>query len=98
MKRILAKHTLVEFWTKRPDAKVHLQVWYETIKSANWPTPNDIKEFYAKASILKNSRVVFNIKGDEYRIVVKIEYKKQWIFIRFIGTHQDYDKINANEI
>jgi len=47
---------------------------------------------------LKNSRVVFNIKGDEYRIVVKIEYKKQWIFIRFIGTHQDYDKINANEI
>jgi mRNA interferase HigB len=98
VKRIVAKRTLRAFWEKYPDSKEYLETWYETVKEAVWSSPNDIKEFYATASILKNSRVVFNIKGNAYRLVVKINYKKQWVFIRFIGTHKDYNKIDANTI
>jgi mRNA interferase HigB len=66
--------------------------------AADWRTPNDVKQTYINASILKNSRVVFNIKGNSYRLVAKFNFEKQWIFIRFIGTHDEYDKIDANTI
>ena len=98
MKRIVAKRTVREYWEKHPETKEYLQTWYETVRSAQWVTPNDIKQFYATVSILKNSRVVFNIKGNDYRLVAKINYTKQWLFIRFIGTHKEYDKIDANTI
>ena len=98
MKRIIAKRTIREFWEKHPDSKEYLQTWYETVKGAKWKNPNEIKQFYTTISILKNSRVVFNIKGNDYRLVAKINYKKQWLFIRFIGTHKDYDAIDANTI
>lgn len=98
MERIVAKRTIREFWEKHKDSKEYLQTWYQTTKTANWKTPKDIKEFYATVSILKNSRVVFNIKGNDYRLVAKINYNKQWLFIRFIGTHEEYDKIDANTI
>lgn len=98
MKRIVAKRTIREFWEKHPDARDYLQTWYETAKGANWKKPEDIKQFYATVSILKNSRVVFNIKGNDYRLVAKINDEKQWLFIRFIGTHKEYDYINANTI
>ncbi|NNE16131.1 MAG: type II toxin-antitoxin system HigB family toxin [Saprospiraceae bacterium] len=98
MKRIVAKRTIREFWEKHIDSKEYLQTWYQTAKAAEWKTPNDIKEFYATISILKNSRVVFNIKGNDYRLVAKINYSKQWLFIRFVGTHEEYDKIDANTI
>jgi len=98
VKRIVAKSTLVKFWEKHPDSKSYLETWYETAKRANWKTPNEIKSFYATVSILKNSRVVFNIKGNDYRLVAKINYLKSWMFIRFIGTHEEYDKIDANKI
>ena len=98
MKRIVAKRTIREFWEKHPDSKEYLQTWYETARRADWQQPEDIKQFYSKVSILKNSRVVFNIKGNDYRLVAKMNYAKQWIFIRFIVTHGDYDKINANTI
>ncbi len=98
MKRVIAKRTIKEFWEKNPDAKEYLETWYETVKGANWSSPNEIKEFYATVSILKNSRVVFNIKGNSYRLVAKINYQKQWLFIRFIGTHKDYDTIDSNNI
>lgn len=98
MKRILSKRTVKEFWKKFPDSKDYLETWFETAKGANWQNPSDIKEFYSTVSILKDSRVVFNIKGNHYRLVAKINYEKQWLFIRFIGTHKDYDKIDANTI
>lgn len=98
MKRIIAKRTIREFWEAYPDSKDYLKTWYETARGANWHNPNEIKKFYATVSILKNSRVVFNIKGNDYRLVAKIDYKKQWLFIRFIGTHKEYDKINADTI
>ena len=98
MKRILAKRTIREFYNQHKDSKEYLETWYETVKGATWEKPSDIQKFYATVSILKNSRVVFNIKGNDYRLVAKINYKKQWLFIRFIGTHSDYDKIDANSI
>ena len=98
MKRIIAKRTLREFWEKYSDSEQYLKTWYETAKSSNWKSPNDIKETYINASILKDSRVVFNIKGNSYRLIVKFNSDRQWAFIRFVGTHDEYDKINADTI
>ncbi len=96
MKRIIAKRTLREFWEKHSDSEQYLKTWYETVKKSNWKTPNEIKETYANATILQNNRVVFNIKGNSYRLIVKFNYIRQWAFIKFIGTHSEYDKIDAN--
>jgi len=98
VKRIVAKRIIREFCVKHSDSKEYLETWYQTAKAAKWEKPSDIKEFYATVSILKNSRVVFNIKGNDYRLVAKINYDRQWLFIRFIGTHSEYDKIDANTI
>lgn len=98
MDRIIAKRTLREFWEKHADAEQYLKTWFDTVKHSNWKTPNDIKNTYANASILKNERVVFNIKGNDYRLIAKFNFDKGWIFIRFIGTHAEYDKIDANTI
>ena len=98
MEWILAKGTLREFWELHPDSEQHLKTWYDTAMSSSWRTPNEIKQTYRSASILREGRVVFNIKGNDYRLVVKFNFEKQWIFIRFIGTHEDYDNIDANTI
>ena len=89
----MEKRTLREFWEEHKDSKVYLETWYQTAKAANWTKPSDIKEFYATVSLLKNSRLVFNIKGNDYRLVIKINYDRQWLFIRFIGTHTEYEKL-----
>ncbi len=98
MKRIVAKRTLREFWEKHADSEQYLKTWYDTAKMANWQTPNDIKKTYATASIIGQNRVVFNIKGNAYRLIVQFNYIRQWAFIRFVGTHADYDKVNAEII
>lgn len=98
MDRIFAKSALRAFWEKHADSEQYLKTWYDTALSSDWKNPNDVKNTYANASILKNNRIVFNIKGNSYRLVVKINFEKQWIFIRFIGTHTEYDKINAETI
>jgi mRNA interferase HigB len=98
MERIFAKSTLREFWETHPDSEQYLKTWYDTAMSSDWKTPNGVKKTFAKSSILKDSRIVFNIKGNSYRLVVKFNYEKQWIFVRFIGTHVEYDKIDANLI
>lgn len=98
MNRIIAKSTLREFWNKHPDSEQNLKTWYENAKKLEWNSPNDIKQTYVNASILKESRVVFNIKGNSYRLIVKFNFERQWAFIRFIGTHQEYDRINAETI
>jgi mRNA interferase HigB len=98
MKRILAKSTLRAFWELHPESKIYLQTWYEIAMRAEWKSPDEIKKVFAHVSILKDSRVVFNIKGNQYRLVVKINYAKQWVFIRFVGTHAEYDKIDSNNI
>lgn len=98
MKRIIAKRTLREFWVKHANSEQYLKTWHETAKNSKWNSPNDVKNTYVNASILKNNRVVFNIKGNSYRLIVKFNYLKQWAFIRFIGTHAEYDKIDADAI
>ena len=98
MNRIFAKSTLRKFWESNPDAEQYLKTWHDTAMNSCWKTPNDVKQTYANASILKEGRIVFNIKGNSYRLVAKFNFGKQWIFIRFIGTHVEYDKIDANTI
>lgn len=96
--RVIAKKTLREFWLKHSDTEQKLKIWYHEAEQAVWKTPNDIKIEYPSASLLQNNRVVFNIKGNQYRIVVRINYKYQIIWIRFVGTHQVYNRIDANTI
>ncbi len=98
MDRIFAKSTLRKFWEKHAETEQYLKTWYDTAMSSTWNSPIDIKKTYANASILKSGRVVFNIKGNDYRLVAKINFEKQWLFVRFIGTHAEYDKIDANTI
>ncbi len=96
--RIIAFKTLREFWDKHPDAEQWLRSWYHDAKHANWKTPNDIKQVYATASIIAENRVAFNVKGNQYRLVVAIHYASGIVFVRFVGTHQEYDKVDARTI
>lgn len=96
--RVIAKKILREFWEKHNDSEQQLKTWYKEALKATWINPTEIKSEYPKESILKAGRVVFNIYGNKYRLVVDINYERQWLFIRFIGTHTDYDKIDANKI
>ncbi|MDO5523653.1 MAG: type II toxin-antitoxin system HigB family toxin [Bacteroidia bacterium] len=98
MSRVFSKSTLRLFWEKHPKSEQYLKTWYDIAQNAGWKSPADVKHTYANASILKNNRVAFNIKGNSYRLIVKINYEKQWIFIRFVGTHNEYDQIDANTI
>jgi mRNA interferase HigB len=98
MQRIFAKSTLREFWEKNPESEQYLKTWHDTAMNSDWKTPADVKQTFISASILKESRVVFNIKGNSFRLVAKFNFEKQWIFIRFIGTHSAYDRIDANTI
>jgi len=96
--RVIAKRTLREFWENYPDSEQQLMVWYQEVTKSEWNNPNEIKEQYTSASILKKSRIVFNICGNKYRLIVEINFPRKWVFIRFIGTHKDYDIIDANNI
>lgn len=95
---IIKRQTINLLGTKYPRAKKQLDVWYDEAKRAKWNSPSDIKQEYPKASILKNKRVVFDINGGEFRLIVKVEYEFQSIFILFFRTHQEYDLIDANTI
>ena len=96
--RVIAKKVLREFWERQTDAEEQLKTWYKEASKAIWFSPNDIKSEYSKASILKSGRVVFNLCGNKYRLIVRINYTRSWVFIRFIGTHAEYDKIDADNI
>lgn len=90
--------TLRAFWNKHPDAQTPLTAWYALASRAHWKTPSDIKEAYKNASFTANNRVVFNIKGNDYRLVVMVRYDKGLLFVKFVGSHAQYDKINASTI
>ena len=98
--RIIAFRTLREFWEKPDfaDSETSLRSWYHDAKCSNWTNSNELKQQYKNASIVGEGKVVFNIKGNTYRLVVSIDYEFQVIFIRFIGTHKQYDKIDAKTI
>jgi mRNA interferase HigB len=96
--RVISKKILREFWLKHADSEQQLKAWFRETEKAEWKNINDLKYEYPTASILKDNRVVFNIKGNNYRLIVKFNFEFQISWIRFIGTHAEYDKINANEI
>jgi mRNA interferase HigB len=96
--RIISRKALKEFAARCPDAEDQLDAWFHECKKAHWKSPAIIKEKYSSASILKDSRVVFNICGNKYRIVVKISYAHGIVLIRFVGTHKEYDGINAEKV
>ena len=93
--RIIALSTLRTFWEKYPDAETPLRAWYALASRALWKTPADIKLAYWNASVTANNRVVFNIKGNDYRLVVGVRFDKGLMYIRFIGTHRQYDRIEV---
>ncbi len=96
--RVIAKKILRDFWEKHEDCEQQLKAWFREAQKAVWENPKQIKVEYTSASILIDNRVVFNIKGNNYRLIVKINYEYEMVWIRFIGTHATYDKINANTI
>jgi mRNA interferase HigB len=102
--RIISRRILREFWEKHPDAAIPLQTWFHDVERANWTSPSDIKGVYRNASFLANNRVVFNIKGNHYRLVVLavlavlVVYQYGMVYIRFVGTHEEYDRVDAATI
>jgi mRNA interferase HigB len=96
--RIIAKGTLRDYWIKNPKSEHALLEWYQIVNIQNWKSPNELKSTFKNASIINSKRVVFNIKGNDFRLVIEIEYDFQLIFILWIGTHSDYDKIDVSKI
>ena len=96
--RVFSKGTLRDFWERHPDAQAALDEWYRIARRARWTNPAQIRAHYADASFIAGDRVVFNIKGNRYRLVVRVDYPNGRVYIRFIGTHARYDRINALEV
>lgn len=96
--RIIALRALRDFWHRHPDAEIPLRSWYAAASRAEWRNPAEVKAAYRNASVVANNRVVFNVKGNDYRLVVAVHYNRGLMFIRFVGTHRDYDKIDAANI
>lgn len=96
--RVIAKKILRDFWIVHTDCEQQLKSWFQETSKAEWENSNMIKQQYPSASILNDNRFVFNVKGNNYRLIVKINFDYQMVWIRFIGTHTEYDKIDANKI
>ena len=96
--RIISRRILREFWEKHPDASIPLQTWFHDVQRTHWASPADIRVTYQNASFLANNRVVFNIKGNRYRLVVVVVYQHSVVYIRFVGTHEEYDRIDVTTI
>ncbi|MDP1715773.1 MAG: type II toxin-antitoxin system HigB family toxin [Anaerolineales bacterium] len=96
--RLITRQKLSQFWETHKDAEDALKAWCKETEHAQWKTPSDIKARYGTADFLKNNRVVFNIKGNRYRLIVQIHYNTQVVYIRFAGTHKEYERINAEKI
>ena len=95
---VITRQKLSQFWRQHPDAEDALKAWFKEAEHAHWRSPNDIKARYGSADFLPGNRVVFNIKGGHYRLVVQIHYNTHVVYVRFVGTHQAYDKIDAEKI
>jgi mRNA interferase HigB len=96
--RVIAISPLRDFWEIHPDAEQPIKAWLDEANQAQWTQPADIKAHYRSASILKNRRVVFNIKGNDYRLIVAIAFKLGIVYVKFIGTHAEYDKVDAETV
>jgi mRNA interferase HigB len=93
--RVIARKALRDFWERHPEAESALRAWYHDVDRAGWTGPDDVRRQYATASFVANNRVVFNVRGNRYRIVVAINYAYGVVYVRFVGTHAEYDRIDA---
>lgn len=98
--RIISKKTLKDFYeqSKYQDSKNSLEAWYKEVLKLDWKNPNEVKEMYRSASVIGNEKIVFNIAGNKYRLIVTINYYAKIVFIKFIGTHKQYDKVNMEDL
>lgn len=96
--RVISLAKLKAFYTEDPDAGQALKAWYDEARKASWETPQQIKDQYRSASFVGQNRVVFNIHGNKYRLVVAVAYKFGAVYIKFVGTHKDYDKIDVESV
>jgi mRNA interferase HigB len=96
--RVIAKRVLREFWERFPDSEKALKAWHAEAEDAAWQTPAEIKADYGSASFVAGNRVVFNICGNKYRLVVQVHYNTGFMFVRFIGTHAEYDKMDVTTV
>lgn len=95
MKNIIALKHLVAFYKKHPNSKSSLQTWIAVTKHVDWQKPSDVLQDFPDADPIKNNRVVFNIARNKYRLIVQLSFPRQWVFIKFIGSHAEYDRIDA---
>ena len=96
--RVISKKALKDFWLKHPQGQQALSCWYQETKKSEWKGPAAIKEKYRSVDFLHGNRVAFNIGGNKYRLIVKVNYDYSIVYIRFLGTHKEYDRINAEEV
>lgn len=96
--RVISTAKIIAFYRKHQDAEQPLKAWLAEVKNSDWKTPQEIKAHYRNVSFLANNRIVFNIKGNDYRIIVAVAYRLGAMYIKFIGTHSEYDKINAETV
>lgn len=96
--RVIAKKTLRDFWNQHTDCEQQLKSWFQEAEKAQWKTSNQVQSEYPNARVIENRRVIFNIKGNNYRLIIKVNYKYGMIWIRFIGTHAEYDNIDPKTI
>ena len=96
--RVIAVQTLRDFCKKHPDAETPLRAWFAIASHANWRSPADVKMAYRNASFIASNRIVFNIKGNDYRLIAAVHYNRSMMFIRFVGSHRAYDKIDPSTV
>jgi mRNA interferase HigB len=96
--RTIALRALRDFWQQHSDAEQPLRAWYHNVKLATWRTPADVKNAYRNASLIGNNRVVFNVKGNDYRLVAVVHYQQVIVYIRFVGTREQYDRVDATTV
>ena len=95
---VLSLKTLRRFWLQHPDAEEYLKTWHRKAEHSNWENPQQVKVDYPNASIISGDRGIFNVRGNNYRLVVHIRYRANQVYVRFIGTHSEYERINAREV
>ncbi len=96
--RVHSLKTLREFWGKHTDAERALRGWFKTVEKESWNSFNEVKQTFGSSDVIRGNRAVFNIKGNKYRLIVKVNYDWKIVYVRFIGTHAEYDKVNAETV
>jgi mRNA interferase HigB len=93
--RVIARNTLVDFWGKHPEAKVALERWYKLVRAAHWTSTDEVQRAAPKTKVLNRERIRFEVAGGNYRLVAAFDFRRQVVFVKFIGTHAEYDRVDA---